>query len=77
MDNAKSGRRTQVIETRAEGYFYVHDCYNCRFGLNVPINLLRIAHFKKVIRYNQKTEITHTLMKYTKNMKSVVTQLHS
>lgn len=77
MDNKYSGRRKQVIDTRAEGYFYVHDCYYCYFGRNVPINLLRIAHFKKNIRYNQSTEVTHTLSKYTRDMINVVTKLHS
>ena len=77
MDNSKSGRRKQVIDTRAEGYFYVHDCHNCRFGKNVPIHLLRIAHFKKNIRYNQSTNITYTLTKYTKDMKSILAMLHS
>ena len=77
MDNSKSGRRKQVIDTRAEGYFYVHDCYYCQYGLNVPIYLLRIAHFKKIIKYNQSTEVTHTLMKYTKDMKKIVARLHS
>ena len=77
MDNSRSGRRKQIIDTRAEGYFYVHHCYNCQFGSNVPINLLRIAHFKKTIRYNQSTEVTHTLSKYTKEMMSIIHQLHS
>ena len=77
MDNSKSGRRKQVIDTRAEGYFYVHKCYNCMYGNSVPIHVLRIAHFKKNIRYNQSTEITHTLTKYTEDMKRIVAMLHS
>ena len=77
MDNKYSGRRKQVIDTRAEGYFYVHNCYNCMYASSVPIYLLRIAHFKKNIRYNQSTEITHTLTKYTKDMKTIVAMLHS
>ena len=77
MDNKLSGRRKQVIDTRAEGYFWVHDCKNCEFGFGVPINLLRIAHFKKNIRYNQSTEITRTLMNYTNDMIRMVAKLHS
>lgn len=77
MDNKYSGRRKQVIDSRAEGYFYVHDCHNCRFGRNVPVNLLRIAHFKMNIKYNQETEVTRTLMNYTKDMIRMVAILNS
>lgn len=76
MDNKVSGRRKQVIDTRAEGYFYVHDCFHCNFGQNVPRNLLRIAHFKVRCPYKQKTEKTFTLKKYTQEMKAVVNMLH-
>ena len=77
MDNKVSGRPKQVIDTRAEGYFYVHDCYNCNYGLNVPRNLLRIAHFKVKCPYKQQTEVNYTLTKYTKDMKTIVAKLHS
>ena len=77
MDNKKSGMRKQVIDTRAEGYFYVHDCFNCNYGRNVPRNLLRIAHFKVNCPYKQKTEVTYTLTNYTKDMKIIVAKLHS
>ena len=77
MDNKLSGRRKQVIDTRAEGYFWVHDCKNCKCGYGVPINILRIAHFKKNIRYNQSTEITRILMNYTNDMIRMVAKLHS
>ena len=77
MDNKKSGRPMQVIDTRAEGYFYVHDCYHCNYGRRVPRNLLRIAHFKVKCPYKQKTEVTYTLTNYTKDMKIIVAKLHS
>lgn len=76
MDNSKSGRQKQVIDTRAEGYFYIHDCYNCNLGKKVPRNLLRIAHFKKTCPYKQRKEVTYTLTNYTKDMKVIVAKLH-
>ena len=77
MDNKISGRPKQVIDTKAEGYFYIHDCYYCNYGRNVPRNLLRIAHFKVRCPYKQKTESTYTLTNYTKDMKINVAKLHS
>ena len=50
---------------------------NCKCGYGVPINILRIAHFKENIRYNQSTEITRTLMNYTNDMIRMVAKLHS
>lgn len=73
MDNRKSGRQKQLINTRAEGSFYIHDCHFCNLGKKkIPRNILRIAHFKVRVKYNQTTEKTYTLTNYTKNMKIAV-----
>ena len=73
MDNRVSGRQKQLISTRAEGSFYIHDCHFCNLGKKkIPRNILRIAHFKVRVKYNQTTEKTYTLTNYTKNMKIAV-----
>ena len=76
MNNIHSGRMKQVIDTRAEGLFYVHDCYLCSYGNFVPRNVLRIAHFKARMRYKDSTERTYTLLNYTKDMKFVLSILN-
>lgn len=73
MDNRISGRQKQIINTQAEGFFYIHDCHFCNLGkTKIPRNLLRIAHFKVAIKYNQTTETTYSLTNYTRNMKTAV-----
>ena len=76
MDNIHSGRQKQVIDTKTEGQFYIHNCYNCKFKKCVPRNLLRIAHFKTHIRYKDSTETTYALLNYTKDMKFVLSILN-
>lgn len=77
MDNKISGRQKQIINTKTEGYFYIHDCHFCNIGGKVPRNILRIAHFKVRCKYNQTTEHTYTLTQYTRDMKTVVSFLLS
>ena len=74
MDNKRTGRRKQVINTKAEGLFIVHSCFNCQFGLNVPRNLLRIAHFRRKVPFNDTTEISCTLLKYTDDIKFLLSK---
>lgn len=75
MDNKKSGRRKQVIDTRNEGFFYVHNCFDCSFGYNIRRDVLRIAHFKVKCTYHEETEKTYTLKQYTKEMKRIIALL--
>ena len=75
MDNKYTKRRKQVIKTSAEGTFYIHECYNCHFGKYAPRNVLRIAHIRRNVRYNDSTELTYTLQRYTKDMKLILSIL--
>ena len=72
MDNRKSGRPKQVIQSDGEGVFDIHDCKNCNYTRNMPVNILRIAHFKRVVIYNQATEITHSLEMYTPELQKML-----
>ena len=75
LDNKKTGRRKQIIETTSEGWYSTHWCYHCYYSKHVSPKLLRIAHFKSNCAFNAHTEITHTLSMYTKelqkNLKSI------
>lgn len=75
MDNIHSGRKKQVIDTKADGQFSIHDCFNCKIGRFVPRNVLRIAHMKGLIRYNDSTEYSYTLTQYTKDMRNILSLL--
>ena len=72
MDNRKSGRPKQVIRGNGEGLFDIHDCRNCSYSRKTPINILRIAHFKKVVRYNDTTEVSTSLKVYTPSLQKVL-----
>ena len=72
MDNQKSGRPKQVLTTKGNGQYSVHWCYYCKQSKNVPLNILRIAHFKKVVRYNDTTEISTNLKIYTPSLQKVL-----
>lgn len=76
MNNIRTGRRKQVIDTRAEGLFITHTCLNCKFGNNVPRNLLRIAHFRKSVPFNDSIELSCTLLKYTNDLKFILSKLN-
>ena len=75
MDNRKSGRLKQVISTNEDGQYSVHWCYYCRQLKKMPLNILRIAHFRKVVRCNDTTEVSNGLRIYTpalqKTLKSI------
>ena len=72
MDNRHSGRLKQVIQSDGEGIFDLHNCRNCSYSRKTPTNILRIAHFKRVVTYNQATEITHSLEMYTPELQKML-----
>ena len=72
MDNRKSGRPKQVFSTKGQGYYTVHGTFFCNKLANVPLNILRIAHFKKVVRYNDITEVSTSLKIYTHSLQKVL-----
>ena len=72
MDNRKSGRPKQVIRGNGEGLFDIHDCRNCSYSRKTPINILRIAHFKKVIKYRNRKEVSTSLKVYTPSLQKVL-----
>ena len=72
MDNQKSGRPKQVLTTKGNGQYSVHWCYYCKQSKKVPLNVLRIAHFKRVIKYNDTTEVSTSLKVYTPSLQKVL-----
>ena len=72
MDNRKSGRPKQVIRGDGEGLFDIHDCKYCSFSKKVPLNILRIAHFKKIVEYNDRKEESTSLKIYTPSLQKVL-----
>ena len=72
MDNRHSGRLKQVIQSDGEGIFDLHNCRNCSYSRKTPTNILRIAHFKKVVRYNDTTEVSTSLKIYTPSLQKVL-----
>ena len=72
MDNRKSGRPKQVIRGDGEGLFDIHDCKYCSFSKKVPLNILRIAHFKKIVEYNDRKEESTSLKIYTHSLQKVL-----
>ena len=72
MDNRISGRPKQVIASKGNGQYSVHWCYYCRQFKKVPLNILRIAHFKRVIKYNDTTEVSTSLKIYTPSLQKVL-----
>ena len=72
MDNRKSGRPKQVIRGDGEGLFDIHDCKYCSFSKKVPLNILRIAHFKKIVEYNDRKKESTSLKIYTHSLQKVL-----
>ena len=72
MDNRKSGRPKQVIRGDGEGLFDIHDCKYCSFSKKVPLNILRIAHFKKIVEYNDRKEESTSLKIYTHSLQKIL-----
>ena len=72
MDNRKSGRPKQVIRGYGKGLFDIHDCRNCSYSRKTPLNILRIAHFKKAIQLNDTTEVSTSLKIYTPSLQKVL-----
>ena len=72
MDNRKSKRPKQVIASKGNGQYGIHWCFYCRQLKNVPLNILRIAHFKRVIKYNDTTEVSTSLKIYTPSLQKVL-----
>ena len=72
MDNRISGRPKQVIRGYGKGLFDIHDCKYCSFSKKVPLNILRIAHFKKTIQLNDTTEVSTSLKIYTHSLQKVL-----
>lgn len=76
LDNKKTGRRKMVIDTTSEGWYSTHLCYFCYFSNKVSRTLLRIAHFKVTCPKENKTEISHTLSIYTKDLQKKMKYLN-
>ena len=72
MDNRKSGRPKQVIRGDGEGLFDIHDCRNCSYTRKTPINILRIAYLKKIVKYNDRREVSTSLKIYTHSLQKVL-----
>ena len=72
MDNRISGRPKQVIASKGNGEYSIHWCYYCKQSKKVPLNILRIAHFKRVIKYNDTTEVSTSLKIYTLSLQKVL-----
>lgn len=72
MDNRKSGRPKQVIQSDGEGLFDIHDCRNCSYTRKTPLNILRIAHFKSVIKYKDRKEMNTSLKIYTPSLQKLL-----
>ena len=75
MDNRISGRPKQVIRGYGKGLFDIHDCKYCSFSKKVPLNILRIAHFKKTIQLNDTTEVSTSLKIYTSELQNVLNSM--
>ena len=72
MDNRKSGRPKQVFSTKGQGYYTVHGTFFCNKLANVPLNILRIAHFKKIVEYNDRKKESTSLKIYTHSLQKVL-----
>ena len=72
MDNRISGRPKQVIRGYGKGLFDIHDCKYCSFSKKVPLNILRIAHFKSIVEYNNSKEESTSLKIYTPSLQKIL-----
>ena len=75
MDNQKSGRPKQVFASKGNGEYSIHWCYYCKQSKKVPLNILRIAHFKKTIQLNDTTEVSTSLKVYTSELQNVLNSM--
>ena len=72
MNNRISGRPKQVFSTNGQGYYTVHGTFFCNRLENVPLNILRIAHFKSIVEYNDSKEESTSLKIYTPSLQKVL-----
>ena len=75
MDNQKSGRPKQVIASKGNGEYSIHWCYYCKQSNKVPLNILRIAHFKKVVKYSDTTKVSTSLKIYTSELQNILNSM--
>ena len=75
MDNQKSGRPKQVIASKGNGAYSIHWCYYCKQSNKVPLNILRIAHFKKVVKYSDTTKVSTSLKIYTSELQNILNSM--
>ena len=72
MDNRISGRPKQVFSTNGQGYYTVHGTFFCNRLENVPLNILRIAYLKKIVKYNDRKKVSTSLKTYTHSLQKVL-----